>query len=167
MSELNLILLAGPNGAGKSTAAPDLLRGALNVHEFVNADEIARGLSAFHPEGAAMAAGRAMLTRFHELTKERRNVAFESTLASRTSHRGLASCGRWAIDSICCILATVSGRVYRASLRTKVAGGPFRAGEGNSAPLRTWASQFLRILRTDCGTMGVLREHEKATAFDR
>lgn len=84
MSEPNLILLAGPNGAGKSTAAPDLLRGALNVHEFVNADVIARGLSAFHPEGAAMAAGRVMLTRLHELTKEWKNVAFESTLASRT-----------------------------------------------------------------------------------
>jgi len=84
MSEPNLILLAGPNGAGKSTAAPDLLRGALHVNEFVNADVIARGLSAFHPEGAAIDAGRVMLTRLRELTTERKNVAFESTLASRT-----------------------------------------------------------------------------------
>jgi predicted ABC-type ATPase len=84
MSEPNLILLAGPNGAGKSTAAPDLLCGALGVHEFVNADVIARGLSAFRPEAAAMAAGRVMLARLRELTKERKNVAFESTLASRT-----------------------------------------------------------------------------------
>jgi predicted ABC-type ATPase len=84
MDEPNLILLAGPNGAGKSTAAPDLLHGALNVHEFVNADVIARGLSAFHPEGVAMAAGRVMLARLRELTNERKNVAFESTLASRT-----------------------------------------------------------------------------------
>lgn len=67
-----------------STVAPDLLRGALNVHEFVNADVIARGLSAFHPEGAAIEAGRVMLTRLRELTGERKNVAFESTLASRT-----------------------------------------------------------------------------------
>src|ERR1700722_15004415 len=84
MSDPNLILLAGPNGAGKSTAAPDLLRGALHVNEFVNADVIARGLSAFHPEGAAIAAGRVMLARLRELTAERKNVAFESTLASRT-----------------------------------------------------------------------------------
>jgi predicted ABC-type ATPase len=84
MDEPNLILLAGPNGAGKSTVAPDLLRGALHVDEFVNADVIARGLSAFHPEGAAIEAGRAMLTRLRELTVQRRNVAFESTLASRT-----------------------------------------------------------------------------------
>jgi predicted ABC-type ATPase len=84
MDQPNLILLAGPNGAGKSTAAPDLLRGAFQVEEFVNADVIARGLSAFHPEGAAIEAGRVMLARLRELTALRRNVAFETTLASRT-----------------------------------------------------------------------------------
>ncbi len=63
MDQPSLILLAGPNGAGKSTAASDLLHGALQVDEFVNADVIARGLSAFHPEGAAIEAGRVMLTR--------------------------------------------------------------------------------------------------------
>ena len=80
----NVILLAGPNGAGKSTAAPDLLHGALHVDEFVNADVIARGLSAFNPEGAALDAGRVMLSRLKELAAQRRNIAFESTLASRT-----------------------------------------------------------------------------------
>ena len=82
--EPNVILLAGPNGAGKSTAAPDLLHGALHVDEFVNADVIARGLSAFNPEGAALDAGRVMLSRLKELGRQRKNIAFESTLASRT-----------------------------------------------------------------------------------
>jgi predicted ABC-type ATPase len=80
----NIIVLAGPNGAGKSTAAPDLLHGALHVDEFVNADVIARGLSAFNPEGAALDAGRAMLARLKELASQRKNIAFETTLASRT-----------------------------------------------------------------------------------
>ena len=84
MVDLNVILLAGPNGAGKSTAAPDLLHGALHVDEFVNADVIARGLSAFNPEGAALEAGRVMLSRLKELAAQRKNIAFESTLASRT-----------------------------------------------------------------------------------
>jgi predicted ABC-type ATPase len=44
-----VVVLAGPNGAGKSTSAPRLLRGALKVDEFVNADVIAQGLSAFAP----------------------------------------------------------------------------------------------------------------------
>lgn len=80
----HLVVIAGPNGAGKSTSAPAVLRGALRVTEFVNADVIARGLSAFEPEGVAMAAGKIMLTRLHELAKLRQNFAFETTLASRT-----------------------------------------------------------------------------------
>jgi len=80
----NLVVLAGPNGAGKSTAALVLLRGALHVDEFVNADTIARGLSAFNPESAALEAGRTMLKRLDELAAARANFAFETTLASRS-----------------------------------------------------------------------------------
>ena len=80
----SLIILAGPNGAGKSTAAPALLHGALAVDEFVNADVIASGLSAFDPESVAIAAGRVMLMRVHELAEQRVTFAFETTLASRT-----------------------------------------------------------------------------------
>jgi len=81
---LNIIIVAGPNGAGKTTAAADILVGALAVHEFVNADIIAKGLSSFQPESVAFDAGRMMLQRLHHLTAQRANVAFETTLASRT-----------------------------------------------------------------------------------
>ena len=86
MSDLrpSLVILAGPNGAGKSTAAPELLQGELAVNEFVNADVIARGLSAFDPDRAAMAAGRVMLARLDELARQRETFAFETTLASRS-----------------------------------------------------------------------------------
>jgi len=77
-------VLAGPNGAGKSTAAPELLKGALGVHEFVNADLIAQGLSGFQPENTAIEAGRILLHRLRRLTEQRVSVAFESTLASRS-----------------------------------------------------------------------------------
>ena len=40
-------LILGRNGSGKTTAATRLLRGALRVEEYVNADTIALGLSAF------------------------------------------------------------------------------------------------------------------------
>jgi predicted ABC-type ATPase len=73
-----------PNGAGKSTTAPAILQDVLKVHEFVNADTIAAGLSAFSPESVALAAGRIMLDRVHELAREGRDFAFETTLASRT-----------------------------------------------------------------------------------
>jgi predicted ABC-type ATPase len=80
----NIIIVAGPNGAGKTTAAADILVGALSVHEFVNADIIAKGLSSFQPESVAFDAGRIMLQRLHHLTEQRADVAFETTLASRT-----------------------------------------------------------------------------------
>lgn len=84
-----VVVLAGPNGAGKSTSAAHLLRGALAVEEFVNADTIAQGLSAYRPEAAAVTAGRVMLERLRFLARERRDFAFETTLAGRGHARWL------------------------------------------------------------------------------
>ncbi len=83
-SQPHVIILAGPNGAGKSTAAPLLLRDTFAVDEFVNADAIAQGLSAFAPERVALEAGKIMLKRLRELAHRRSNFAFETTLASRS-----------------------------------------------------------------------------------
>lgn len=80
----HIILIAGPNGAGKSTTAPALLQGVLRVKEFVNADTIAQGLSAFQPETAAFHAGRVMLERLHYLANEKVDFAFETTLSTRS-----------------------------------------------------------------------------------
>lgn len=81
---MKLVMIAGPNGAGKTTAAPHLLQGALRVTQFVNADTIAQGLSAFEPERSAIPAGRIMLDRLRELAARGTDFAFEATLASRS-----------------------------------------------------------------------------------
>src|SRR6516164_8686605 len=78
-----VIAVAGPNGAGKSTTAPSLLKDSLEIVEFVNADTISSGLSAFRPESVAIAAGRIMLARMRVLAAAGENFAFETTLASR------------------------------------------------------------------------------------
>ncbi len=88
----HLVVIAGPNGAGKSTAAPGLLETLLGIEDFVNADVIARGLSAYNPEGVAREAGRVMLERLRELAAEGRDFAFETTLASEASRPGSRSC---------------------------------------------------------------------------
>jgi predicted ABC-type ATPase len=80
----SVVVIAGPNGAGKSTAAPFLLRDTLSIQEFVNADQIAAGLSAFNPEGAAFEAGRIMLRRIRDLAEAGEDFAFETTLSSRS-----------------------------------------------------------------------------------
>lgn len=78
-----IVVIGGPNGAGKSTIARRLLP-KLGVTEFVNADVIARGLSAEHPETVAIPAGRIMLRRIQELAASNANFAFETTLSART-----------------------------------------------------------------------------------
>ncbi|HMQ04605.1 MAG TPA: zeta toxin family protein [Pyrinomonadaceae bacterium] len=79
----DVIIIAGPNGAGKSTLAPALLRDTFGIPEYVNADTIAEGLSAFAPEDASFDAGRVMLGRLHDLASAGKSFAFETTLASR------------------------------------------------------------------------------------
>jgi len=54
------------------------------VQEFVNADTIAKGLSAFRPESAAFSAGRVMLERIRQLATTGVDFDFETTLASRS-----------------------------------------------------------------------------------
>jgi predicted ABC-type ATPase len=73
MNEKNLFIIAGCNGAGKTTAAFTILPEIINCKEFVNADEIAKGLSPFQPEKVAFESGRIMLNRIDELLKENHN----------------------------------------------------------------------------------------------
>ncbi len=83
MDEKNLYIISGCNGAGKTTASFTILPEILDCREFVNADEIAKGLSPFQPEKVAFEAGRIMLNRIDELFKNQENFAFETTLATK------------------------------------------------------------------------------------
>ena len=56
----------------------------LGCKEFVNADEIAKGLSPFNPESVAIEAGRLMLQRMDDLLSEGSDFAFETTLSTRS-----------------------------------------------------------------------------------
>ena len=80
----DLFVIGGPNGAGKTTTARGMVSTFLGCAEFVNADEIARGLSAFRPESVAPQAGRIMLERLRALARQGVDFAFETTLASRS-----------------------------------------------------------------------------------
>ena len=80
----NLYIIAGCNGAGKTTASMTVLPEILNCYEFVNADEIAKGLSPFQPEKVAIEAGRIMLKRLKDLMESGVDFAFETTLSTRS-----------------------------------------------------------------------------------
>ena len=85
MSKLpKLYIIAGCNGAGKTTASFTILPEVLGCKEFINADEIAKGLSPFQPESVAVQAGRIMLARMDELLQKGETFAFETTLATKS-----------------------------------------------------------------------------------
>lgn len=84
MSKPTLYIIAGCNGAGKTTASYSVLPDLLDCREFVNADEIAKGLSPFNPDSVAIEAGKLMLLRIELLLGQGKTFAIETTLATRS-----------------------------------------------------------------------------------
>ena len=87
MADKHLYIISGPNGAGKTTASYTVLPRILKCNEFVNADEIARGLSPFNPESVAIEAGRLMLKRISKLLQKNESFSIETTLSTRSYFR--------------------------------------------------------------------------------
>jgi predicted ABC-type ATPase len=141
-----LIVLGGPNGAGKTTAAQMVVPRKLHIAEFVNADEIARGLSPFNPEGAAFAAGRLMLERVRRLASGDSEFAIETTCSGKGHINFLHHCKQkgWQITLIFLWLPSFQMALERVANRV--------AAGGHSIPAeivtrRYWAG--LRNLFTD------------------
>lgn len=88
----NLYIIGGANGSGKTTVAKEILPYYLTVYEYVNADEIAKGLSPFRPENVAIQAGKLMLKRLDYLVKNNIDFAFESTLSGLNYVKFLEEC---------------------------------------------------------------------------
>jgi predicted ABC-type ATPase len=90
-SQPDVLMVGGPNGAGKTSWATRSLS-ALGIREFVNADEIARGLSPLDPDAGAIAAGRVMIERLNVLVRSGESFAFETTCAGLRHVRLLKTC---------------------------------------------------------------------------
>ncbi len=79
-----MYIIAGCNGAGKTTASFTILPEFMQCEEYVNADEIARGLSPFHPERVPVEAGKLMISRMTEFLKKGVTFAVETTLSTHS-----------------------------------------------------------------------------------
>jgi predicted ABC-type ATPase len=119
-----IIILGGPNGAGKTSAAQVLLPEEIQLREFVNADEIARGLSPFNPEGVALAAGRLMLQRMQTLIRDRRSFAFETTCSGRAYIPLLRRCraAGWRVTLVYLWLPSPELALERVARRVRAGG---------------------------------------------
>lgn len=119
-----LYIIAGCNGAGKTTASYTVLPEILECREFVNADEIAKGLSPFNPASVAIEAGKLMLKRMNELLIAGADFSMETTLATRTYTRLVSSAQRmgYRVSLIFFWLSSPELAVNRVAQRVKAGG---------------------------------------------
>ncbi|NMH25607.1 zeta toxin family protein [Flavobacterium solisilvae] len=124
MKEKNIYIIAGCNGAGKTTASFTILPEILDCKEFVNADEIAKGLSPFQPEKVAFEAGRIMLERIETLLKSNENFAFETTLSTKTYKQKLiqAKTNGFKVKLLFFWLPTIEMAINRVAVRVSEGG---------------------------------------------
>ena len=87
MKNKSVYIIAGPNGSGKTTFATKFLPDYVKCQYFVNADLIARGLSPFSPEIAAMKAGRVVLEQIDTFAAKGFDFGFETTLAGKSYYK--------------------------------------------------------------------------------
>jgi predicted ABC-type ATPase len=124
VQEKNLYIIAGCNGAGKTTASFTILPEILDCKEFVNADEIAKGLSPFQPEKVAFEAGRIMIERVNHLFKNNESFALETTLASRSYKSKLiwAQENGYTVKLLFFWLPTIEMAIERVAIRVSEGG---------------------------------------------
>jgi predicted ABC-type ATPase len=79
-----IYLIAGCNGSGKTTFAKEFLPNEVKCLRFLNADEMARGLSPLKPSAGAVQAARLLLAQIDKCLSNCETFALESTLSGKT-----------------------------------------------------------------------------------
>jgi predicted ABC-type ATPase len=118
-----LCILGGCNGAGKTTLARELLP-RLGLMRFLNADEMARGLSPLDPSLSAFRAGRLLLEEARSLIAAKTSFAIESTLSGKAQvaliREAKALGYRILLHYI--VIGSATQAVERVALRVRVGG---------------------------------------------
>lgn len=124
MEEKTIYIIAGCNGAGKTTASYTILPEILDCKEFVNADEIAKGLSPFQPEKVSFEAGRIMLDRIETLLKLDQSFAFETTLSTKSYKNKLVAAKKqgFKVKLLFFWLPTIEMAINRVAIRVSEGG---------------------------------------------
>jgi predicted ABC-type ATPase len=139
--EKNLYIISGCNGAGKTTASFTILPEILDCKEFVNADEIAKGLSPFQPEKVAFEAGRIMLNRINDLLRNNESFAFETTLSTKSYQQKIIEAKQKGYTVTLLFFWLQSIELAMARVRTRVAEG------GHNIDEEVIARRYLRGIK--------------------
>lgn len=119
-----LYVIGGCNGAGKTTASFTMLPEILDCAEYVNSDEIARGLSPFDPSLASIKATKVMLERIQELLERKVTFGVETTLSTKTLAKILVHAKElgYTINLVFFWLSMPELAIERVALRVKSGG---------------------------------------------
>lgn len=132
-------VIAGPNGAGKTTFAMKYLP-VIGCRNFLNADEIARGLSPLDAEAALPRASRIFLNMMEEKIASRESFAFETTLSGKAhlqTLKQLKATG-WRIELFYLWLPNAETSALRVEHRVKQG--------GHGVPMETIIRRFPRSI---------------------
>ncbi len=124
-----LWLIAGPNGVGKTTYAFRHVRAVSGSVNFVNLDEIARGLSPLDPPAAQQAAARVALVRTRDFIRDRVSFSIETTLAGRTHLRTLEAATRAGMQVRMLLFFVRSPEICLARIARRVVEGGHNVAE--------------------------------------
>lgn len=130
MEKKTLYIIAGCNGAGKTTASFTILPDILSCKEFINADEIAKGISPFQPEKVAIQAGRIMLSRIDELINQRQTFAFETTLSTKSYRKTIERVQAMGYEVVLLFFWLNSVKLAKERVKTRVREGGHNIPEG-------------------------------------
>jgi predicted ABC-type ATPase len=166
-------ITAGPNGAGKTTFSRKILTHEQGILHFVNADLIAAGLSPLHPELAARAAGRLLISELDRLTSTQTSFALESTLSGMTYVERVQRMKElgYSVEIIFLRLSSPELAIKRVAHRVKQGGHHVPADDVRRRFSRAWPN-FERHYRPladmwavyeNSGPIPVLQEHHPLT----
>jgi predicted ABC-type ATPase len=119
-----ILMIAGPNGAGKTTLTQRLIENSPIFYEFINADEIAKGLAPIHPESMALTASKLMINRLKELLDSNKSFAFETTASgiNYVKHLRLAKSKGFEITLTFLWLSSPEQAIKRVAQRVRQGG---------------------------------------------
>lgn len=136
-----IYLIAGCNGAGKTTFAKEFLPKEVKCLRFLNADEMARGLSPLDPSAGAVKAARLLLREVHEAIRDGQTFGLESTISGLTYIRVLRDAQRRGYAVKLFYLWLPSAEVAVRRVRERVRKG------GHNVPAADVRRRFARSLR--------------------
>lgn len=131
-------IVGGPNGSGKTTFIKQFLPEYAKVNNFVNADDIAVGLSPLDSASMNIRSGRLMLELIDDYRRKGESFGFETTLAGKRWFRMIDALKKSGYNIFIYFLDLIDGELAVSRVRYRVEKG------GHGIPEETIRRRYVR-----------------------